>query len=748
MVWLQRTLAVVVSLLAVLVAAFLSLGFLPVAEDPPMDPRQGGAGARSVEPSWSGLQRAFPPMDSPPDTPQTPEAVELGRLLFFDPVLSGDDRMSCASCHHPDLGFADGQAHPVGVEGEILPRHTPTLWNVGWARPLFWDGRAETLEDQASTPLTHPQEMAADPEQIQADLRAIPEYVARFQKAFPNDPQPVTFQNVRRALAAFQRTLISDDSPFDRFAAGDVNALTPAQRRGLNLFRSAATRCFECHTPPLFTNNTFRVIGVPEEPGVQDPGRAGVAPDAPAGAFRVPTLRNVALTGPYMHNGAFETLEEVIDFYAQGGGRAFGQENVDRFVLGFELSEQERADLVAFLLALTDESQMPPIPQEVPSGLPVVPRKENPARERVAQVNVASSRATQEERPPRVWRVEPGQRIQEVVDQARPGDTIEIAYGVYRQNVVVDVSGLTLRGIPNEAGQWPILDGENRLVDGIVSSGNDFTVERLHLRNYQGNGILVEGVRDVVLRDLRVENTGVYGVYPVHSSGVLIERVEATGIKDAGIYVGQSEDIVIRGSVAYSNVIGIEVENSVNAEVYDNETYHNTVGIFFDLLPNLTSKVAVGGKIYNNRVENNNHPNFADPDMIAARIPSGTGMLLLAVDEVEVYDNVIRGNNSAGIAIYRLTIAFDPDTIDVADRPERIWIHDNLLEGNGRNPDPALADLGIPGADILWDGSAWSVVVDQPGVRTFPPLIPSSDWPEWIRKAYWQLLNFAVQRLM
>ncbi len=748
MVWLKRILVLFVSLIVLLVAGFLSLGFLPVAEDPPTDPRQGGAGASSVEPSWSGLQREFPPMAWPEDTPNTPEAVELGRLLFFDPILSADDRMSCASCHHPDLGFADGQAHPVGVDGETLPRHTPTLWNVGWAQPLFWDGRAETLEDQAGVPLTHPQEMAADPDQIQADLQAIPEYVERFQQVFPDDPEPISFENVRRALAAFQRTLISDDSPFDRFAAGDVDALTPAQRRGLNLFRSAATRCFECHTPPLFTNNTFRVIGVPEEPGVQDPGRAGVAPDAPAGAFRVPTLRNVALTGPYMHNGAFATLEEVIDFYAKGGGRAFGQENVDRFVLGFDLSDQERADLVAFLMALTDESRMPPIPQEVPSGLPVVPRKDNPARERVAQVNVAGGGSAQEERPPRVWRVEPGQRIQEVVDQARPGDTIEIAYGVYHESVVVDVSDLTLRGIPNSAGEWPILDGEGRLVDGIVSSGNNFTVERLHLRNYRGNGILVEGVRNVVLRDILVENTGVYGVYPVHCSGVLIERVEATGIKDAGIYVGQSEDIVIRESVAYSNVIGIEVENSVDAEVYDNQAYNNTVGIFFDLLPNLTSKVAVGGKIYNNRVENNNHPNFADPDMTAALIPPGTGMLLLAVDEVEVYDNVIRGNDSVGIAIYRLTIAFDPDTIDVPDRPERIWIHDNVLEANGRNPDPALADLGIPGADVIWDGSAWSVVVDQPGVRTFPPLIPSSRWPEWIRKAYWQLLNFAVQRLM
>jgi parallel beta-helix repeat protein len=745
MTWLKRIVIVVLALLLLLVAGFVLLGFIPAAEDPLVDPRQGGAGASSVEPSWSGLQREFPPIERPEGTPATQEAIELGRLLFFDPILSGDNQMSCATCHHPDLGFADGKTHPVGVGGQELPRHTPTLWNVAWAKPLFWDGRAETLEDQAATPLTHPSEMASDPDTTVAELQDIPAYVALFQQAFPDAAEPVTFDNLRRALAAFERTLISNDSAFDRFAAGDVSALTESQKRGLNLFRSAATRCFECHTPPLFTNNTFRALGVPEEEGVNDPGRPGVASDAPVGSFRVPTLRNVALTAPYMHNGALATLEDVVDFYAKGGGHQFGNDQVDRFLQGFDLSEQEQTDLVAFLHALTDESQMPEIPDAVPSGLAVVARLENPARQAVGETNVAS--VPVEDGPPRTLTVHPGENIQAVVDKARPGDTVEIEYGVYNQNVVVNVSDVTLRGIPNQAGEWPILDGQGQFADGVLTSGNNFLIEQLQIKNYTANGVLAEGVRNVTMRDIYVESTGVYGLYPVHSSGVLIERAEATGVNDAGIYVGQSEDIIIRDSVAYGNVIGIEVENSVNAEVYNNHTYDNSTGIFFDLLPNLTSKVAVGGNVHDNLVENNNHANFARPDMTAALLPSGIGVLLLAVDEVDVHDNTITGNNSAGVAVFRLTVGFDPSEIDVPDRPERNWIHDNQLANNGNNPDAFLSQIGVPGADLLWDGSAWSNRFDQPGASRFPPLLPSSNWPTFLRKGYWQVLNFAVERL-
>ncbi len=746
---------VAVAIVLLLVLLLLVAAMRPVPRDPAVPPDQYGAGASSVEPSFSGLQREFPPLNEPPDNPTTPEKVELGRLLFFDPVLSANNDISCATCHHPDYGFSDGLPRAIGAGGTgvgpnrrggvELARNTPTLWNVGYARFLFWDGRATSLEDQALVPLTHPDEMGADPQQMVTELRAIPEYVELFDRAFGGGEEAVTVENVQRALAAFQRTLITNNSPFDRYAAGDRNALTPAQRRGLTLFRSAATRCFECHIPPTFASDTFRVIGVPDVPGLpHDPGRAGVAPDGQDGAFKVPTLRNIALTAPYMHNGVFQTLEEVIDFYAQGGGRARGVENVDPFVVGFELTEQEKSDLIAFLYALTDESNLPEVPERVPSGLPVVPRLENPAREVVAQVNSRQPAARPEERGPRKLVVQPGQTIQEVVDQAQPGDVVEVPYGVYHERVVVDVSNITLRGVPNERGEWPILDGQNKLADGVIASGNGFEMAFFQVRNYTDNGVLVEGARGVYLHDLFAENTGTYGVYPVHCTDVVIERVTATGVNDAGIYAGQSENVVIRDSVAYGNVIGIEVENTVTFEVYNNHAYDNALGIFLDLLPQLESKVSLDGKVYNNISENNNGENFAPPDSLAALVPSGVGMLILAADQNEVYGNVIRGNKTAGIAVFNLAIGFDENEIDVGPNPEDNWIHDNVLENNGYDPDPAVRELGIPGADILWDGSGDNNRFDQPGASSFPPILPTSRWPTPVYRLYWHTLNFLI----
>jgi parallel beta-helix repeat protein len=745
---LNRAIFILFLLFALLAAAFALLGFLPARQDPQIDPRSGGAGASSVEPSWTGLQREFPAIETPANAISSSQAIELGKLLFFDSVLSQDNTISCASCHHPDLGFADGKTHPIGIKGQVAPRHTPTLWNVAYAKSLFWDGRAASLEEQAGIPLLHPKEMGGKRDSLTRKVRSIAEYVQAFQAVFggASAEESVTFENISRALAAFQRTLISHNSAYDRFVAGDQRALGEAQKRGLDLFRSAATRCFECHMAPNFSNDTFRSVGVPEEPGVQDPGRRGVAEDAQIGAFRVPSLRNVALTAPYMHNGAFATLEEVVEFYAKGGGRHYGNNDIDFFVQGFDLSAQERDDLVAFLYALTDESGKPSIPQSVPSGLPVVRPLDNPARKEVQQVNVSVQAAPPG--APRTLTVKSGEDIQAVVDQAYPGDTVEVEYGVYHQKVVVNASDITLRGLPNPAGDYPLLDGENKFADGVLVSGNNFVVEKLEIRNYTSNGVLAEGVRNVVMRDLKVVDTGVYGLYPVHSSGVLIEHIDVTGVNDAGIYAGQSEDIIVRDSVAYSNVIGIEIENSVNWEIYNNHTYANSAGLFFDLLPQLTSKVAVGGKVYNNLVENNNHPNFARPDMSAALIPAGTGVLLLGVDEVEVYSNTITGNNSGGVAVFRTAVAFDQSRMDIDDLPERNWIHSNSFKDNGQAPDAFLSKLGVPGADLLWDGSSWQNRFDQPGASSFPPLLPSSRWPDFAKRGYWQVLDFLVSRLL
>jgi parallel beta-helix repeat protein len=461
------------------------------------------------------------------------------------------------------------------------------------------------------------------------------------------------------------------------------------------------------------------------------------------GAFKVPTLRNIGLTAPYMHNGSLATLEEVVDFYARGGGDG---ENQDIFVYGFDLSEQEKADLVAFLFALTDESGLPEIPAAVPSGLPVVAPIENPAREIAAGYNVGSvpgEGATARE--PVTIRVAEGEGIQAAVDRAQPGDTIEVPYGVYHERVVIDLNDITLLGIPNENGDYPVLDGQGRLAEGVIASGNNFTIGYLHTRNYTDNGVLVEGVRGVHFHHLFAENTGTYGVYPVQSSDVLIEEVEVTGVNDAGIYAGQCENVIVRDSVVYGNVLGIELENTINGEVYNNHAYDNTLGILIVLLPQLTSKISANTLVYDNLIEGNNHENFAPEGAIARIVPSGTGLLLLATDKAEVYNNIIRDNKSTGVALFSLTGsgAFDSNEIDVGPLPEGNWIHDNVYEDNATDPDPFVRDLGIPVGDILWDGSGSDNRFND-DVPSFPPILPGDGWPGFVRRGYGNLLSFVI----
>src|SRR5690606_36516478 len=349
---------------------------------------------------------------------------------------------------HPDLGFSDGRTVARGSHGEDLRRNAPSLWNVAYATRLFWDGRADSLEDQMLEPLTAENEMGANLDEMLAELNAIPEYQRLFAAAV--DDGAITAENVATAIAAFERTIISNNSPFDRFAAGDFNALTPAQRRGFDIFRSAQTRCFECNAWPTFTHNTFHVLGVPDT-DPQNPHLGQVeplnAPDAER-AFRTPGLRNVALSAPYMHNGAFATLEEVIDFYAQGGGPAFGVDVItDEKVRGFDLTEQQLSDLVQFLYALTDEpAELIEIPDSVPSGLPVVQHIHNPARELV-ELSTAPPFSAAESREPQTITVAAGESIQAGVDQALPGDIVLVEPGVYHETVYIDTPGITVRGV-------------------------------------------------------------------------------------------------------------------------------------------------------------------------------------------------------------------------------------------------------------------------------------------------------------
>ncbi|MFZ4983930.1 MAG: parallel beta-helix domain-containing protein [Blastocatellia bacterium] len=748
--------------LIVLVAAFgglALLGMWPIPADLPV------AGASIGSPGGGGLRRAFPAMNERAANLPSPQKVELGRLLFFDPVVSGDNTQSCATCHHPDLGFSDGRILSMGAGGKgtgpersggsVTRRNSPTLWNAGYNFKLFWDGRADDLEDQARGPITSAVEMNQDATELVRELKAIPEYVRLFDAAFAGENgSAITFDNVTNAIGIFERTLVSRQSPFDRYAAGEATALTAAQRRGLTLFRSLKTRCFECHGFPTFANPDFKVIGVPPLPGqAEDAGRGEIAGGEPyRHAFKVPTLRNVALTAPYMHNGRLQTLEEVISFYAGGGGKGTGLDlpNLDDKIRQFTLSPAEQADLISFLHALTDESAKPEIPSGVPSGLPVVTHLAPTAKGTMVAAPAAAANRAKPTAPrePMTWRVKSGRSIQAVLDQTVPGDTIEVEPGVYRESLLVDIDRITLRGLKID-GRRAVLDGGNELTDAVITSSHDFTIEGFGLKDYVNNGITVHGGRNSVFRDLEVVNTGLYGLYPVECDGVLIEDCTVSAIRDAGIYVGQSRNIIVRRNHTHHNVTGIEIENSVNALVEKNDVHDNTGGILVFLLPNNPSKVGTDTRVIGNRIANNNHPNFGDPTAIVGRVIPGTGMLIMAADRTEVTGNEITGNDTFGIGVVGLAIAFPKGRqFDVGAIPEGNRIYGNSMSGNGRKPGGLAKEIGLSDCDLFWDGSGWDNSWQQPGARSFPLALPGDGWPNLLRRSYSIAYSWIRDRLL
>lgn len=295
------------------------------------------------------IPAGFPEPAIPEDNQLTNTRVELGRRLFYDPVLSLDSSVSCATCHFQHLAFADPAPLSEGVDGRTGLRNSPALFNLAYAESFFRDGGVPTLELQVLAPISDENEMDNNIVTVVERLQRIPAYVELCQEAYGRTPDPFC---LTRALAAFERTLISGDSRYDRHSYhGESGALNAAEIRGLNLFQSDALKCAECHSGFNFTNEDFRNNGL--KAVYPDTGRARITLDpADAGKFKVPSLRNVALTAPYMHDGSIATLGEVIDHYAAGG---MGHRNQDPLVAGFVLSDAEKADLIAFLESLTDE---------------------------------------------------------------------------------------------------------------------------------------------------------------------------------------------------------------------------------------------------------------------------------------------------------------------------------------------------------------------------------------------------------
>ena len=315
--------------------------------------------------SWSmtlplGLQAAAAYV--PDDNPMNDDKVALGRFLYFDTRLSKDMTIACATCHIPFHGFADPHRTSVGVDGKVGVRNSPTVINRLFSAEQFWDGRAADLERQAHGPLTNPVEMAmGSHDEVVARVRAVPGYAPLFKKAFGADT--IDLDRIGKAIAAYERTVVSGNSPYDRYQAGDKDALSASAVRGMELFNGKAN-CKTCHSGFNFTDESYNNIGVGTNKPTPDNGRFDVTKAAEdRGKWKTPTLRNITQTAPYMHDGSENTLSEVIEFYDRGGN---ANPNLSKEMRPLKLSAQEKRDLVAFLEALTGDVQNATPPETLP----------------------------------------------------------------------------------------------------------------------------------------------------------------------------------------------------------------------------------------------------------------------------------------------------------------------------------------------------------------------------------------------
>jgi cytochrome c peroxidase len=301
------------------------------------------------------------PLPIPADNPLTADKVELGKQLYFDKRLSRDDTIACASCHDPKKGWSNGEAFATGVRGQVGGRSAPTIINAAYSELQFWDGRALGLEGQALGPIQNPIEMDLSLDEVVAKLNKIDGYRAAFRKVFNTD---VTSDGIAKAIASFERTCLSGDAPFDRFKAGDKSALSEAAQRGMKIFFGKG-QCSSCHVGHSFSDFSFHNIGVGMEKEKPDLGRYEVTKVlGDKGSFKTPTLREISRTAPYMHDGRFKTLAEVVDYYDKGG---FNNPQLDEGIFALKLTTQEKADLVTFL---TEGLTSPSYPDIEPPKLP------------------------------------------------------------------------------------------------------------------------------------------------------------------------------------------------------------------------------------------------------------------------------------------------------------------------------------------------------------------------------------------
>jgi len=307
---------------------------------------------RKEQPAVSGppLPLGLPPIPWPEDNPYSPARAGLGKMLFFDGRLSSNGIVSCAFCHEPQHAFSASTTLSKGVNGKQGTRHAQTLINRAWGRSEFWDGRSPTLEAQVIVPVTNPDEMGMTAERVVQTLQGIKGYAPLFAAAFGDST--INFDRVSKAIATFERTIVSGNSAYDRYLVGDKSALSKQQKDGLDFFNRKG-ECAECHTGPDLTTEKFANLGIGMDLPNPDPGLEAVTKKRrDFGKFKIPTLRDLAHRAPYMHDGRFRTLGEVLDLYAKGG---LPNPHLDSRLTPFYLDDETRQALLAFLDSLNGE---------------------------------------------------------------------------------------------------------------------------------------------------------------------------------------------------------------------------------------------------------------------------------------------------------------------------------------------------------------------------------------------------------